>query len=895
MIRMYRNFTITLLGLLLLTAVTNSALAQCDPRFSGANFYGTSSPSGIATILQGETAQLKFNFGVGPQPTCNSTAGNSPGGVTISIVFPAEYAPTSAAAISGPQASLYNWTYNAATRTLTGVNNAAIPVGGAALFTVNVVGNIVTPGAATPLTQLSWSSAATPPITNSATANDVASVGLNVDAKPPVTTPDAVTTPAGSPVTASILTNDTPGSASIDPSSVKLLDPATNTPVSSVTVPGQGTYTVNPAGTVTFTPVAGFTGPATPVSYTVADVNGVVSNSSTISVNVNAVPPTAVPDIVTTPAGTPVTVTVTTNDTPGSSPIDPTTVKLIDPNTGTPVTSVTVPGEGTYTVNPNGSITFTPDPGFDGPGTPVSYTVQEGNGNTSNPAPITVTVTATPPVAVPDVVTTPSGIPVTITTTTNDTPGSSPIDPTTVKLIDPNTGTPATSVTIPNEGTYTVNPDGTITFTPLVGFNGPTSTISYTVTDVNGNTSNPATITVNITPVPPVAVPDVATTTAGTPVVITVVSNDTPGSAPIDPQMVKLIDPVTGLKVLSVTVPNEGTYTVDINTGKVTFTPVAGFVGTTTPISYTDQDGAGSFSNPATITVTVTAVPPTATGDSGNSPNGTPVAVPVLNNDTPGSFSLDPTTVKLIDPNTGTPSTSVTIPNEGTYTVDPGTGVVTFTPDPALTTPITSTITYTVTDTHGNTSTPATITINATPLPVTLTVFKVSKEGQTARLNWATTAETNSDRFEIQHSVTGKDWHVIGSVNSHGESTVENKYNFTDNKPVLGSENLYRLKMIDKDATFAYSRIQSMKFEGSNGPAVSVYPNPSTDKVFVQDMDLSLVKQVAIIDMNGRTVFSSNTVSSNGINVSKLISGTYILHITNVNGMVSNHKIVIAK
>lgn len=839
-------------------------LLASDPNDDEAHLYTITNAAAVAPITKPDVATTP----AGAPVTITATTNDTPG----------------SAAINPASVKLIDPTTN------TPVTSVTVP--GQGTYTVNPSGTITfTPvaGFTGPATPVSYTVADV----NGLVSNP-STISVTVTAVPPTAVPDVVTTPAGSPVTITTTSNDTPGSSPIDPTTVKLIDPNTGTPVTTVTVPNEGTYTVNPNGTITFTPVAGFDGPGTPISYTVKDVDGNTSNPAPITVTVTPVPPTAVPDVVTTPGGTPVTITTTSNDIPGSSPIDPTTVKLIDPNTGTPVTTVTIPNEGTYTVNPNGTITFTPDPGFDGPGTPVSYTVTDVDGHTSNPAPITVTVSPTPPVAVPDVVTTPSGIPVTITTTTNDTPGSSPIDPTSVKLIDPNTGTPVTSVTIPGEGTYTVNPDGTITFTPLVGFNGPSSTVSYTVTDVDGHTSNPATITVNVTPVPPIAVPDVATTTVGTPVVIPVTSNDTPGSSPIDPQMVKLIDPVTGLQVLIVTVPNEGTYSVNASTGQLTFTPVAGFVGTATPISYTVQDNAGSFSNPATITVTVTAVPPTANGDSGNSPNGTPVAVTVLNNDTPGSFPLDPTTVKIIDPNTGTPSTTVTIPGEGTYTVDPGTGVVTFTPDPAVTTPITSTITYTVTDTHGNTSPPATITINATPLPVTLTTFKVTKEGQTAKLDWATTAETNSDHFEIQHSVTGKDWHVIGKVNSHGESTVENKYTFTDANPVAGSENLYRLKMVDKDATFAYSRIQSVKFDGKAAD-LSVYPNPTTDRIFVRDF--SSVKEVVVSDMNGRSVYQSSSFStgSGSIDVKNLSQGLYVIKVVRQDGTISVQKVAVIK
>ena len=320
--------------------------------------------------------------------------------------------------------------------------------------------------------------------------------------------------------------------------------------------------------------------------------------------------------------------------------------------------------------------------------------------------------------------------------------------------------------------------------------------------------------------------------------------------------------------------------------GPSNYNATLGFQGPQTPGNNPANDNSGS-------SLAVTAAPPVATDDNAGT-TSVPIAITVLTNDTPCSSPIDPTKVMLIDPVSGTPSTSVTIPGEGSYVVNTTTGVVTFTPEPGLTTPKTSTIKYTITDTNGLTSVPATITVNATPLPVTLTMFKVTKEGKIARLNWETTEETNSDQFEIQHSITGKDWNKIGTVYSHGDSKVRNVYSFNDANPANG-DNLYRLKMIDRDATYAYSRIQSIKFDGLEAPVLSIYPNPSADKVFIQDVDLSQVKQVSILDMNGRAFFSSNKVTADGINVSKFNPGTYILHIANINGTVSNHKIVIAK
>jgi hypothetical protein len=189
------------------------------------------------------------------------------------------------------------------------------------------------------------------------------------------------------------------------------------------------------------------------------------------------------------------------------------------------------------------------------------------------------------------------------------------------------------------------------------------------------------------------------------------------------------------------------------------------------------------------------------------------------------------------------------------------------------------------------------------PLPVTLISFNVTKEGQTALLKWSTSAETNSDRFEIERSLNGKTWNKIGMVDSYGESTVLRDYQYVDYTPASGvpshggpshGENLYRLKMVDKDATFAYSRIQSIKFDG-NAPDLSIYPNPSTDKLNIRDY--TNVKEMVISDLNGRLVYQSASFSQeNGtVDIKNLAEGMYIVKLTRLNGKISTHKIVINK
>lgn len=96
------------------------------------------------------------------------------------------------------------------------------------------------------------------------------------------------------------------------------------------------------------------------------------------------------PDTETTPPGTPVTINPVDNDAPGENPFDPSTVRLIDPETNTPTTQVVVPGQGTWTVDTEtGLVTFVPEPEFSGDAS-ITYEVTDTAGNT-----VTETITVT--------------------------------------------------------------------------------------------------------------------------------------------------------------------------------------------------------------------------------------------------------------------------------------------------------------------------------------------------------------------------------------------------------------------------------------------------------------------------------------------------------------------
>ncbi|MHA4738903.1 T9SS type A sorting domain-containing protein [Dyadobacter sp. MSC1_007] len=176
-------------------------------------------------------------------------------------------------------------------------------------------------------------------------------------------------------------------------------------------------------------------------------------------------------------------------------------------------------------------------------------------------------------------------------------------------------------------------------------------------------------------------------------------------------------------------------------------------------------------------------------------------------------------------------------------------------------------------------------------LPVTLRDFNVSKEGRVAMLKWSTTSETNSNRFDIERSGDGKQWKRIGEVLSMGESAVNRDYFFQDNQPISG-RNLYRLKMIDRDGTYAYSRIRSLEF----GPEVSAaFPNPTYDRIYFAKEVTDHLQSVRITDATGKVVLEKSKITSDGIALKGLHPGLYLLQLTMQDGRVSTEKIAVVR
>lgn len=92
------------------------------------------------------------------------------------------------------------------------------------------------------------------------------------------------------------------------------------------------------------------------------------------------------------------------------------------------------------------------------------------------------------------------------------------------------------------------------------------------------------------------------------------------------------------------------------------------------------------------------------------------------------------------------------------------------------------------------------------PLPVQMISFKSRKEGVHNLLQWITASEKDSEKFEVERSLDGKNFKKIGEVRSVGTMNIVSNYEFKDYYPEA-SVVYYRLKQIDFNGEFEYSKM----------------------------------------------------------------------------------------
>ena len=558
------------------------------------------------------------------------------------------------------------------------------------------------------------------------------------------------------------------------------------------TVDGEGTYTVAPDGTVTFVPEKSFTGTATGVTVKRVDKNG-TEITAKYTPTVTPVTPTATPAESTDIQGA--TQTGKPKFTEGDSrvPMNDDVPATFDDGS----TTKTVDGVGTYTVAADGTVTFVPEKSFVGTAPAVTVVREDKNGTKAS-ATYTPTVTPVTPTAEDTTSTDKQGQ--TQTGTPTFTPGNPnvPMDDDTPATFEDG----STTKTIPGEGTYTVAPDGTVTFVPEKSFTGEGTGVTVKRVDKNG-TPVTAKYTPTVTPVTPTASPAESEAPQGVVQTGTVTFTEGDPVAPIDKDTITLLDengqPAESVVAKSPAGDVIGTFTVDKETGVVTFTPTdKSYSGDVVPVKVQGKDTNGTVAEttytPKITPVVPTADPATSTDIQGKTQTGTPSFTPgnpaiPMDDDVPATFE-DGSTTKVI-------------PGEGTYTVAPD-GTVTFVPEKSFTGTGTG-VTVKRVDKNG---TPVTATYTPTVTPVTPTATSaVSTDVQGATQTGKPVFTEGDSRVPMNDDVpaTFDDGSTTKTVEGVGTYTVapDGTVTFVPEKSFVGTAPAVTVVREDKNGTKA--------------------------------------------------------------------------------------------
>ena len=550
--------------------------------------------------------------------------------------------------------------------------------------------------------------------------------------------------------------------------------------IDTLVVANQGTYTINSDGSITFTPDKQFTGKATPVRVKRVDANG-TEITATYTPEVTKVTPTGTNAESTGIQGQPQSGKPTFSPGDQAVPIDMDSPMTFEDGQS----KKTVQGVGEYTINSDGSVTFTPEKQYIGTPTPVTVKRVDKNG-TEVTATYTPTVTKVTPTGTNATSTGPQGVPQTGIPTFAGGDPLVPIDET----VEPTFGDGSKEKTIPGQGTYTIAPDGAVTFTPDKQFVGKPNPISVKRVDKNG-TPVTATYSPEFTKVTPTGTGDKTEGLQGQVQEGHIIFTPGHDSVPFPAGSTPLFDNGSAVKE----VLNVGKFEVDAD-GKVTFTPDKQFKEETPELELTRTDANGT---PVTVKyqAAVKEVIPTSTNATSTGPQGLPQT------GTPTFAGGDPLVPidETVEPTFEDGSKKKNIPGQGTYTIAPD-GAVTFTPEKQFVGKP-DPVTVKRVDKNG---TPVTATYSPEFSKVTPTGTNVTSTGpQGVPQTGAPTFTGGNPLVPIDETVepTFEDGSKEKTIPGQGAYTItpDGAVTFTPDKQFVGKPDSVIVKRVDKNGT----------------------------------------------------------------------------------------------
>lgn len=509
----------------------------------------------------------------------------------------------------------------------------------------------------------------------------------------PLGVTDTYTTTKNVSLTSSVISND--GASGIG-----------TTVVAGGTNPTNGSIVINPDGTIKYTPNNNYIG-ADSYTYILRTPNGIDSDPITVNINVVNSSPIANANVANVNEDEILTVLDGATGTNGDLLMndsdfdnDPLTVSSFTyvGIIGTPVigTPFAIAGVGNITINANGSYQFIPIKDYNGPVPVFTYTFTDGTASATSTLTIIINPVNDAPVALANVNTTLEDVTLSVADGSsgdilvNDSDVDGDVLAVASYTIAGISGVQSVGVPvlITGVGTMTINANGSYTFVPALNFNGAVPQIIYMVTD----RALTATSTLNISVIPVNDGPTVSSPTL-------VIAEDTQGNGTITATDVE----GDVLTFLLGTPPTNGTVVINAN-GTFTYTPKPNFNGSDS-FTVTVNDGKGGIVT-ATVNITVTPVndAPIAIDNAIVTNANTAVVIPILANDVKGDSNINPGSVVITQQ-----------PLNGTISINPITGAVTYTPNAGFYGA--DNFKYTVKDVSGDVSNVANVSIMVNQAP----------------------------------------------------------------------------------------------------------------------------------------------------------------------------------
>ena len=181
-------------------------------------------------------------------------------------------------------------------------------------------------------------------------------------------------------------------------------------------------------------------------------------------------------------------------------------------------------------------------------------------------------------------------------------------------------------------------------------------------------------------------------------------------------------------------------------------------------------------------------------------------------------------------------------------------------------------------------------------LPVELLAFSASAiDGRSIQLDWRTASEINNAGFELERSQDGIQFQSIAWIGGYGNTSTTHAYQYIDKDVRQNQRYYYRLKQVDFDNNFQYSKIRSSIIR-SQADQITVYPNPVSSKVYIQMDSIDMPDGVVfeLFDLLGRKVLAQSLTNSNtSFAVDYLPKGVYSYRISNQQKTIKSDKLLV--